>query len=135
MSWFVYIVRCADDTLYTGVATDVVRRVAEHNAGPKGARYTASRRPVHLVFEQTSDTRSDAMREEWRIKRLPRSEKLNMIENWEVKTTAQEDKKKAASRGKKQPSKTHKGSASCLQTRNLGREERVREESRGTVRV
>ncbi len=84
MAWFVYIVRCADDSLYTGVATDVARRITEHNESPKGARYTASRRPVHLVYTASCATRSDAMKEEWRIKQLTRSDKMILIASWDV---------------------------------------------------
>lgn len=75
----VYIVRCADGTLYTGVATDVARRVAEHNDGPKGARYTAARRPVELVLHFAVGSRSDALKEEVRIKQLSRREKERVI--------------------------------------------------------
>ncbi len=99
MSWFVYIVRCADDTLYTGVATDVARRLAEHDDGPKGARYTASRRPVRLVYAAGCDSRSDALREEWRIKRLARTDKLTLIASWTAGRDAREDKKEGCSRG------------------------------------
>lgn len=83
MAWFVYIVRCADQSLYTGVATDVDRRIAEHNVGPKGARYTSSRRPVHLVYAASCETRSDALKEEWRIKKLAREDKLDLIASWQ----------------------------------------------------
>lgn len=79
MSWFVYIVKCADDSLYTGVAVDVDRRLNEHNDSPKGARYTSSRRPVRLVYSAQCKSRSEAMKEEWRIKQLTRSEKLLLI--------------------------------------------------------
>jgi len=82
MSWFVYILRCADGSLYTGIATDVTRRLSEHNAGPKGARYTASRRPVELVYSAACESRSDALMEEWRIKPLARSDKLILIASW-----------------------------------------------------
>lgn len=75
---FVYLLRCADDSLYCGWTTDVERRVAEHGAGT-ASRYTRSRRPVELaaVFEVAD--RSDALRKEARIKRLPRAEKLALI--------------------------------------------------------
>ena len=74
---FVYIVRCADDTLYTGWAVDVVRRVAAHNAG-HGARYTRMHRPVVLVYSEELPTRSEAMQRELAIKRYPRAKKLAM---------------------------------------------------------
>lgn len=71
MPWAVYLVRCADGSLYTGVATDVARRVAEHNAGT-GARYTRARGPVALVHQEPARDRSAAQRREAAIKRLPR---------------------------------------------------------------
>ncbi|MGI9405043.1 MAG: GIY-YIG nuclease family protein [Hyphomicrobiaceae bacterium] len=79
MTFFVYIVRCADDSLYTGIATDVERRVGEHNAANTGARYTASRRPVTLVYHRECGTRSDALQEEARIKKLTRVQKDRLI--------------------------------------------------------
>lgn len=79
-TWFVYILRCADDTLYTGVSTDVARRVDEHNAGaPLGARYTRARRPVVLVYQESVPNRSAALRREREIKRQDRSWKLALI--------------------------------------------------------
>ena len=80
MAFTVYIVRCADRTLYTGIARDVARRIDEHNgATKKGARYTAARRPVTLVYAATCATRSEALREEARIKRLDRAAKERLI--------------------------------------------------------
>ena len=80
MTYAVYIVECADGTLYTGIATDVVRRLAEHNgAGPRGARYTSARRPVTLAYAAAFDTRSAACKEEARIKRLSREAKRALI--------------------------------------------------------
>lgn len=78
--WFIYILRCADDSLYTGVSTDVQRRVEEHNAGsPPGARYTSGRRPVSLVYQETAASRSDALRREREIKARDRAWKLALI--------------------------------------------------------
>lgn len=77
--YHVYILRCADDTLYTGITTDVERRLAEHNQSALGAKYTRGRRPVTLVYNRHFRTRSAASREEARIKRLPRTEKLSLI--------------------------------------------------------
>jgi putative endonuclease len=78
--WFVYILRCADDTLYTGVSTDVARRVDEHNAGaPLGARYTRARRPVVLVYQESVASRSEALRRELEIKAKDRAAKLALI--------------------------------------------------------
>jgi putative endonuclease len=80
MIYAVYIVQCADRTLYTGIATDVARRLAEHNgAGVRGARYTSARRPVALVYMAEFENRSTACKEEARIKRLSRTEKLELI--------------------------------------------------------
>lgn len=77
-AWFVYIVRCADHTLYTGITTDLERRLAEHNAGT-GARYTRARLPVELIHAEPAADRSAASRREVAIKRLPRSAKLSLI--------------------------------------------------------
>jgi uncharacterized protein (TIGR02453 family) len=76
--WHVYILRCADDSLYTGVARDPERRLAQHN-GKRGAAYTRSRRPVRLVYREPAADRSAALRREWAIKQLSRSEKLELI--------------------------------------------------------
>src|SRR5579859_1737016 len=72
---FVYIVRCADDTLYTGWAVDVARRVKAHNAG-RGARYTRMHGPVQLVYFEEVPTRSQAQKRELEIKGYPRAKKL-----------------------------------------------------------
>jgi putative endonuclease len=80
MSYVLYIVECADGTYYTGIATDVQRRLQEHNgARARGARYTAPRRPVTLVYEASFETRSAAQKEEARIKRLTRDQKKVLI--------------------------------------------------------
>jgi putative endonuclease len=73
--WQVYIVRCADATLYTGIARDVVRRVNEHNHSRLAARYTRGRRPVVLVYAEACDSRSQALRRETAIKKLSRRDK------------------------------------------------------------
>ena len=75
MSHHVYVVRCADGTLYTGYTTDIERRVATHNRG-RGARYTAARRPVTLIGAWSFDTKSEALRAEYRIRTLSRRDKL-----------------------------------------------------------
>ncbi len=82
MPWFVYILRCHDGTLYTGVTTDVVRRVAEHNgegAKGKGAKYTKARRPVRMVYHEPHADRSSAGIREAAIKKLPKQEKQVLI--------------------------------------------------------
>ena len=73
------MVKCADDTLYTGVTTDVKRRVAEHNSEKLGAKYTRHRQPVTLVFQEEVGTRSAACKFEYKIKQLPKAKKLELI--------------------------------------------------------
>ncbi|MFC3852085.1 GIY-YIG nuclease family protein [Salinispirillum marinum] len=76
-SWMVYIVRCGDGNLYTGVTTDVTRRVRQHNGElVGGARYTRVRRPVSLLYAEPSADRASACRREYQIKQLSREEKL-----------------------------------------------------------
>ena len=78
--WFVYIVRCADDTLYTGIAKDVARRVEEHNSNNLlAANYTRARRPVALVHRETVKTRSAAARREYEIKQMTREGKEALL--------------------------------------------------------
>jgi putative endonuclease len=78
--WSVYILRCADGSLYTGVTRDITRRVVEHNSnGRLAARYTRSRRPVVLVYQEAARNRASACRREYRIKQLTRREKLSLI--------------------------------------------------------
>jgi putative endonuclease len=77
--WHVYILECADGTLYTGVATDVAARVATHNAG-KGAKYTRGRLPVCLVYQESAGERGAALRRELEIKRLRAADKRRLIE-------------------------------------------------------
>ncbi len=79
MPWFVYIVRCADETLYTGVSTDVDRRAKAHSAG-RGAKYTRSRSPVTVVYREPCPDKSAALRREGEIKKLTRKEKLALLE-------------------------------------------------------
>lgn len=78
--WQVYILRCADGSLYTGIARDLGRRIAEHNgAGAAGASYTRGRRPVRLVYSEGAASRSAASRREYELKQLTRAEKLQLI--------------------------------------------------------
>ena len=79
MSYHVYILRCADDTLYTGWTTDIEARIETHNAG-KGAKYTRGRRPVKLAYRETYADKQTAMQREWAIKQLSRGEKLALME-------------------------------------------------------
>lgn len=78
-AWYVYILRCADGTLYTGITTDIERRLAEHNGDRGlGARYTRSRRPVVLAYLEGTDSRALAARREAGIKQLDRADKLDL---------------------------------------------------------
>ena len=76
--WFVYLVRCRDESLYTGVSTDVVGRVKVHNQG-QGAKYTRSRLPVELVYVEEYEGRMDAAKRECEIKKLSRKQKIILI--------------------------------------------------------
>jgi predicted GIY-YIG superfamily endonuclease len=79
-TWYVYIIRCSDDTLYTGIAKDVEKRVAEHNSGtPGGAKYTRSRRPVTLEHQEQVNSRSEAVRRELEIKKLNKKQKEILV--------------------------------------------------------
>jgi putative endonuclease len=78
-AWFVYVVRCRDGTLYTGISRDVDARVAKHNLG-KGARYTRGRAPVALVHQERKRSQAAALRREAAIKALPRERKLALVE-------------------------------------------------------
>lgn len=77
--YYLYILECADKTLYTGVAMDVDRRVREHNSSKLGAKYTRARRPVKLVYVKKFRNRSLASKAECKIKNLSRAEKLKLI--------------------------------------------------------
>ncbi|WP_428622709.1 GIY-YIG nuclease family protein [Sedimenticola sp.] len=85
-NWFIYILRCGDGTLYTGVTTDIERRLQEHNHGPKGAKYTRARRPLTLAYQEAADSRSLACRREWEIKQLSTTEKWRLISAQRVKS-------------------------------------------------
>lgn len=77
--WYVYLLRCADDTLYAGCTTDPKRRLQQHNSG-RGAKYTRSRRPVTLVYLEQAENHSQALRREAALKRLSRNEKLALAD-------------------------------------------------------
>ena len=78
--YYVYIAQCADDTLYTGIATDLTRRIEEHNSSEKGAKYTRIRRPVQLVYSEEFPDRSLASKREYEIKKkMSRTQKLKLI--------------------------------------------------------
>lgn len=78
-TWWLYVVKCSDGTLYTGITTDVERRIGEHNTSRRGAKYTRSRRPVTLVMTWSIGNRSEACKAEWAFKRNTRAEKLRLL--------------------------------------------------------
>ncbi len=77
--WYVYILRCSDETLYTGITIDLQRRVEEHNSSPKGAKYTRVRRPVEIIYFESCKDKSSATVRELEIKKLSRAKKLELI--------------------------------------------------------
>lgn len=79
MAWYVYLLRCGDGSLYTGCTDNVERRLAAHRSG-KGAKYTRSRLPLELVYQEAVEDRSAALRREAAIKALPRAKKLALLE-------------------------------------------------------
>ena len=79
-SWFLYIVRCKDDKLYTGISNDVDKRVEAHNKG-KGCRYTKYRCPVELVYQEECGTKSSATKREFKVKTFTKQKKLSLINN------------------------------------------------------
>ncbi len=79
--YYVYMVKCADETLYTGISTELERRIEEHNSSDKGSKYTRVRRPVSLVYSEKHSDRSAASKREYEIKKkMSRAEKLKLIE-------------------------------------------------------
>jgi putative endonuclease len=82
--YYLYILRCADGTLYTGIAVDLLRRIKEHNSGTRGAKYTRSRRPVKLVYSKKFRSRATASKAEYRMKQLSRQEKLKFCLNKKI---------------------------------------------------
>jgi putative endonuclease len=79
-TWHLYIIRCKDNVLYTGITTDVSRRFSEHQAG-KGAKFLRGKAPLELVYQQPIGNHSDALKEELRIKKLSKYEKEKLIKN------------------------------------------------------
>ena len=78
-NWYLYILRCKDDTLYTGITTDVEKRLEQHRSG-KGAKYTRGRAPLELVYQESCGDHSAALKREREVKALPREEKLILIQ-------------------------------------------------------
>ena len=79
--WYLYILKCKDNTFYTGVTTDLERRIKEHNSSKFGAKYTRARRPVKLVYSKRKKNKSYAQKEEAKIKNLSRAKKIEIIKN------------------------------------------------------
>ena len=79
-TWYLYIVECRDGTLYTGITDDISRRIERHNSG-KGAKYTRSRSPVQLRYQEECGSRSDASKREYEVHHMTRQEKLELIKN------------------------------------------------------
>ena len=81
-TWYLYILRCGDGSLYTGITTDVQRRLEEHRSGT-GAKYTRGRSPLELVYREVCGSHSNALKREYAVKRLARQEKLELIASGE----------------------------------------------------
>lgn len=79
---YCYLVLCSDNTLYCGYTNNLNKRIAAHNSG-KGAKYTKTRLPVKLVYNETFDNKSDAMKREWQIKQYTRYQKLKLIQSYD----------------------------------------------------
>ncbi len=82
--WYLYILRCGDGSLYTGITTDVERRLSVHRSG-KGAKYTRGRGPLELVYREECGAHSAALKREWEIKHLSREQKLRLLKAGEPK--------------------------------------------------
>jgi putative endonuclease len=80
--WYVYMVICSDGTIYTGIARDLQKRLAEHNNGANGAKYTRSRRPVSLAYQEELPSRSAASSREYQLKELSREQKKELIRSF-----------------------------------------------------
>jgi len=79
--WHVYILECSDQTLYTGITTNLKRRVEEHNTSNQGAKYTRGRRPVKIVYSCELPNKSEAQKEEYRIRKLSKPGKIKIIKS------------------------------------------------------
>ena len=79
--YYVYLLRCSDDTLYCGYTDNIEKRLKVHNSG-KGAKYTRNRLPVCLVYSEEHDNKSDALKREFQIKKLTRAEKIELVEKY-----------------------------------------------------
>jgi len=82
--YYLYILRCADETFYTGITTQLKRRVEEHNSSKLGAKYTRGRRPVELIYSKEFNDRASASKEELRIKKLSKEQKIRLIQSKDI---------------------------------------------------
>lgn len=80
--YYVYILKCSDNTLYTGITTNVERRLNEHNTSKKGSKYTRARRPVSICYVEICENKSAASKRECEIKKLTRNQKLDLISSY-----------------------------------------------------
>ena len=81
---YVYLLKCSDNSLYTGITTDVDRRIIEHNESPLGAKYTKGRRPVTLVWTKEVENKSEAAKEEYRVRKLTKKKKAELIDSYNI---------------------------------------------------
>ena len=89
--WFVYYLRCADNSLYAGITIDLVRRLIEHNTCNKtGAKYTRVRRPVTLVYAEAQENRQSASKREYQLKKLTKAEKESLVSNFQPESIKKE---------------------------------------------
>jgi len=84
-TWFVYFLRCNDNSLYAGITTDIERRLYQHNHSKLGAKYTRAKRPVTLAFIETASNKSSASKREYQLKQLSKAQKEQLVRNYTVK--------------------------------------------------
>lgn len=90
--WLVYILKCSDKTLYTGITNDLKKRISQHNSSSLGAKYTRGRRPLSLVYQKRAENKSEALQLELYIKRLSRKNKKLLIKNEKHRLDLQKEK-------------------------------------------
>ena len=91
-TWFVYILRCSDKTFYTGITTDIERRIKEHNAEKSTTKYTRVRQPLEMVYTESAVTRSTALKREVEIKSYSRKQKIALIDSQYTMSKNDEEK-------------------------------------------
>ena len=84
-TWFVYFLRCNDNSLYAGITTDIERRLYQHNHSKLGAKYTRAKRPVTLAFIETASNKSSASKREYQLKQLSKAQKEQLVSTYTVK--------------------------------------------------